>query len=98
MQSDYSTLGLPRSASLKQIKQAYKDLAIKYHPDKMRNNPFLDPIDFKNIKHSYESLLKKKKQPRENTIVLKELVDQIPSSQLKYYEEVLEGESESEED
>lgn len=53
MISDYSTLGLPPTATLRQIKQAYKDLAIKYHPDKMRNNPFLDPIDFKKIKHSY---------------------------------------------
>ena len=60
MLSDYSTLGLPPTASLREIKQAYKDLAIIYHPDKMRNNPLLDPIDFKNIKHSYESLLKRK--------------------------------------
>ena len=56
----YSVLGLPTTATLPEIKQAYKDLAIKYHPDKIRNNPHLNPIDFKNIRHAYESLLKKK--------------------------------------
>jgi len=30
----YQTLGIPRNASRQQIKQAYKDLALKYHPDK----------------------------------------------------------------
>lgn len=49
----YSVLGLPTTATIQEIKQAYKDLAMKYHPDKIRNNPLLNAMDFKNIRHAY---------------------------------------------
>jgi curved DNA-binding protein CbpA len=37
----YAVLGLEEDATPKQVKKAYYDLALKYHPDKLtnKNNP-----------------------------------------------------------
>jgi molecular chaperone DnaJ len=35
----YTTLGLRRDASLDEIKKAYHQLAMRYHPDRTQNNP-----------------------------------------------------------
>ncbi len=35
----YRTLGVPTAASAKEIKNAYRELALKYHPDRNQDNP-----------------------------------------------------------
>ena len=51
----YSTLEVPRDASEEQIKQAYRKLAMKYHPD--RNGGSADAEErFKNVTEAYDVL------------------------------------------
>jgi len=51
----YKVLGVERTATVKQIKKAYKKLATKYHPDR----PGGDVERFKDIKKAYEILMDK---------------------------------------
>ena len=51
----YDVLGVPKSSTEKEIKKAYKRLAMKYHPDK--NQGDAQAADkFKEIKEAYEIL------------------------------------------
>jgi uncharacterized membrane protein YkvA (DUF1232 family) len=56
----YQILGIPRNASQQEIKQAYKQLAGKYHPDKVahlgREFQKLAEQRFKEIQEAYEAL------------------------------------------
>ena len=56
---DYDVLGVKTSASASEIKQAYRKLAIKYHPDQGG-----DPETFKVIHDAYERLLAGKSSQR----------------------------------
>jgi len=60
----YQTLGLNESASLKEIKQAYRQLSLKYHPD--RNKERESDKKFKEITEAYQFL--KQEQKRSNVI------------------------------
>ncbi|MFN8374089.1 MAG: J domain-containing protein [Anaerolineae bacterium] len=51
----YQTLGVSRDASEKDIKQAYRKLAKKHHPDANPNNPQAE-ARFKEINEAYEVL------------------------------------------
>jgi len=51
----YEVLGISKSATEKEIKKAYKKLAMKYHPDRNPDNPVAQE-NFREVKDSYEIL------------------------------------------
>lgn len=51
----YSTLGVAASATPEEIKQAYRKLAMRWHPDR-NNNSKASEERFKQIQHAYEVL------------------------------------------
>lgn len=56
IKNHYQILGLIRSADKKEIKQAYKKLAVKFHPDKNNGDKYFEKR-FKEIQESYEVLI-----------------------------------------
>jgi DnaJ-class molecular chaperone with C-terminal Zn finger domain len=50
----YDILGVPRNATLDEIKKAYRELALKYHPD--RNKSKEAEEKFKEINEAYAVL------------------------------------------
>ena len=57
----YSLLGVSKTATEKEIKHAYKRLAVKYHPDKNKGNPEAEE-KFKKISWAYDILSDPKKK------------------------------------
>ncbi|MDN4165191.1 DnaJ domain-containing protein [Cytophagales bacterium LB-30] len=55
MQTHYQILGIPESATPEQIRQAFKRLAVQYHPDKNPNNPQAEEV-FKQVNAAYQVL------------------------------------------
>ena len=51
----YSTLGVDTNASPEEIRKAYRQLALKYHPDK-NNGDAVSAMRFKEIHHAYQIL------------------------------------------
>ncbi|XP_060610945.1 dnaJ homolog subfamily B member 6-like [Anolis sagrei] len=58
----YEALGLPRHASLDDIKKAYRKKALKWHPDKNPDNKQYAEQKFKEIAEAYEVLSDKSKR------------------------------------
>merc|ERR1719354_888745 len=52
----YKILGLQRNASKKEIKKAYRDLALEWHPDKNADNKDEAEKKFQDISEAYEVL------------------------------------------
>lgn len=59
----YEVLGVPRSASIDDIKKAYRKLAMQYHPDRNPNNKAAEE-KFKEINEAYEVLSSEEKRAR----------------------------------
>ncbi|WP_024560533.1 DnaJ domain-containing protein, partial [Franconibacter pulveris] len=51
----YEILGVPKTAEEREIKKAYKRLAMKYHPDRNQGDKEAE-AKFKEIKEAYEVL------------------------------------------
>ncbi len=52
----YKLLGVERNASDSEIKKSYRSMAMKYHPDRNKDNPETAEVKFKQIKEAYEVL------------------------------------------
>jgi DnaJ family protein C protein 3 len=62
----YKVLGLPKTATAREIKKAYRKLALKHHPDKQRNDESKKKEEkiFKEIVEAYEVLKDHSKRER----------------------------------
>lgn len=60
MDNPYKVLGLRENASEQEVKEAYKKLVKKYHPDKYVNNPLADLAaeKLKEINEAYDTIMK----------------------------------------
>jgi len=61
-------LGVPPTATLKEVKRAYRKLALEHHPDK-NTEDFSDDV-FVQIQEAYAKLKKRFLQPDDNDIEL----------------------------
>lgn len=62
----YEILGVPKNASDKEIKKAYRKLAMKYHPDKAKGDKAAEE-KFKQISEAYAVLSNKEKRKQYDT-------------------------------
>lgn len=52
----YDILGVTKEATPEELKQAYRKLALQYHPDRNKDNPKAAEEKFKKINQAYETL------------------------------------------
>ncbi|UCE80915.1 MAG: molecular chaperone DnaJ [Methanobacteriota archaeon] len=60
----YEILGIDKDANSDEIKKAYRKLAMKYHPDKNKDNPKEAEEKFKELSEAYEVLADQEKRIR----------------------------------
>ena len=66
MNDPYAVLGVSKNASDEDIKNAYRELARKYHPDNYTDNPLSDLADekMKEINEAYDTIMAQRKSSR----------------------------------
>ena len=59
MKDPYSVLGIPKNATDEQVKNAYRELARKYHPDNYADNPLADLAGekMKEVNDAYDAIM-----------------------------------------
>lgn len=64
MTDPYKVLGISENATDEQVKDAYRKMARKYHPDNYANNPLADLATekMKEINEAYDQILKMRKE------------------------------------
>ena len=68
MKDPYKVLGVSQNASDEEIKDAYRALAKKYHPDQYADSPLAELADekMKEINEAYDSIVSMRKQNKNN--------------------------------
>lgn len=58
----YEILGVPENATDEQVKEAYRELVKKYHPDKYQDNPLADLAEDKlqDINEAYDTIMRER--------------------------------------
>ena len=69
MKDPYAVLGVSRNASDDEIKNAYRELARKYHPDNYTDNPLSDLAGekMKEINEAYDRIMNSRRSGKQNS-------------------------------
>lgn len=100
MKDPYSILGVSRDASEEEVKNAYRELARKYHPDNYADNPLSDLAEDKmqEINEAYDQIInnmnKHKRSSEEKysgSSEFADIRDMISAGKLEEAQELLDG-------
>ncbi len=69
MKDPYQILGIDKNATDEQVKDAYRELARKYHPDNYADNPLSDLASekMKEINEAYDEIMSRRKNKQKKT-------------------------------
>ena len=102
MKDPYEVLGVGKNATDDEIKNAYRELARKYHPDNYTDNPLSDLAGekMKEINEAYDAIMNRRKGGKNtyegnysssNTSAFPEVRSLINQGRLEQAQEVLDG-------
>ncbi len=102
MKDPYSVLGVDKNASDEEIKNAYRELARKYHPDNYTDNPLSDLAGekMKEINEAYDAIVNSRRggrkgsdgyNPNSSNTSFPEVRQLINQGRLEQAQEVLDG-------